>query len=82
MTEPDIETPKSTVGSSVRWGLLALAVVVVLVLIFQNTEIVTVKVLFWEFAMSRMILILLAVACGFVGGWVVARVSARRAGRR
>ncbi len=42
-----------------------------LVIILQNTEVVAVKLLFWEMQMSRVLLILLAAVVGFVGGYVV-----------
>ncbi len=44
---------------------------VLLVIILQNTEVVSVKLLFWEIQMSRVLLILLAAVVGFVGGYVV-----------
>ncbi len=43
-----------------------------LVIILQNTEVVGVKLLFWEIQMSRVLLILLAAVAGFIGGYVVA----------
>ena len=44
---------------------------ILLVIILQNTEVVAVKLLFWEMQMSRVLLILLAAVVGFVGGYVV-----------
>ena len=43
-----------------------------LVIILQNTQVVAVRVLFWEIQMSRLLLIVLAAAVGFIGGYVVA----------
>ena len=60
-------------------GALAL---LLLILVVQNTEVVTVTLLFWDFEMSRVILILLATMTGFFCGYLVARLtSARRAQR-
>jgi uncharacterized integral membrane protein len=47
----------------------------VLILVFQNTEVVTVAFLLWKFEMSRVILILLAVMTGFISGYLVARLT-------
>jgi uncharacterized integral membrane protein len=47
----------------------------VLILVFQNTQVVTVAFLFWKFEMSRVILILLAVMSGFICGYLVARLT-------
>ena len=47
----------------------------VLILVFQNTEVVTVAFLLWKFEMSRVILILLAVMTGFICGYLVARLT-------
>lgn len=60
--------PKVAIG--ILSGLL------LLVIILQNTEVVGVKLLFWEIQMSRVLLILLAAAFGFVGGYVVAALRA------
>jgi len=49
---------------------------VLLVIILQNTEVVGVKLLFWEIQMSRVLLILLAAVAGFIGGYVVAALRA------
>jgi uncharacterized integral membrane protein len=50
----------------------------VFILVFQNTEVVTVAFLFWKFEMSRVILILLAVMTGFICGYLVARLTSSR----
>ena len=56
-------------------GALAL---LLLILVIQNSEVVTVTLLFWDFDMSRVILILLATMTGFIGGYLVARLTATR----
>ena len=52
-------------------GTLAL---LILILILQNTEVVSVRFFFWEFPMSRVILILLSTLAGFASGYLVARI--------
>ena len=49
-----------------------------LILVVQNTEVVTVTLLFWEVEMSRVILILLTSMSGFICGYVVARLTTAR----
>lgn len=56
-------------------GTMAL---LILILILQNTEVVTVRLLFWELSMSRVILILLSTLAGFVSGYLVARIRHHR----
>lgn len=46
-----------------------------LVILAQNTEVVGVKVLFWEAHMSRIILMTIMGIIGFVIGYLVARFS-------
>lgn len=51
-----------------------------LIIILQNTEVVAVRILFWEIQMSRVLLILLAAVVGFVGGYVVSALRGARNG--
>ena len=52
--------------------------VLVLVLVLQNTEVVSVQFFLWDFTMSRVILVLLTTLVGFVCGYLVARALAAR----
>ena len=49
-----------------------------IVLVVQNAEVVTVSLLFWKLEMSRVILILLTALTGFICGYVVARLTTPR----
>lgn len=62
-----------------RVKLIAAAVLAVLCLIVvvQNTEVVTVRFLIWEAALSQVILLLLVLLAGFLLGYLVARLRAR-----
>lgn len=56
-------------------------VVLVVILLFQNTQqVVTLNLFFWEISMSQIILIPLVLVLGFVAGYLVAtfRGKARR----
>ncbi len=57
--------------------LAMIAGALVLILILQNTEVVSVRLLFWEFSMSRVLLILLTAAAGFIAGYAVALMRSR-----
>lgn len=45
------------------------------IVLLQNTHVVSVKLLFWEISMSRIILFSLIVAAGFIVGFFVGRNS-------
>lgn len=63
--------------------IIAILVVAILVLIvlFQNTNVVKVRLLFWSFEMSQVILILLLLIVGFVLGFMTAKLVGRRGNR-
>lgn len=52
----------------------------VLVFVVQNTQVVEVKILFWTLSMSRALILLLTLATGLVGGWLLT-VPKRRPGK-
>ncbi|MBI4962847.1 MAG: LapA family protein [Desulfomonile tiedjei] len=56
------------------------AIGVYLIILAQNTEIVTVKLLFWEASMSRIILMTITGMIGFIIGYLFARFSGGRHG--
>jgi uncharacterized integral membrane protein len=56
--------------------IVVLILAVLLLIIFlQNTQIVTLKLFFWEIGMSRIILIPLIAFIGFVIGFIVAKMT-------
>ena len=56
----------------------AVLAILILVLVLQNTEVVSVRFFLWDFTMSSVILMLLTTLVGFVCGYLVARVLAAR----
>ena len=60
--------------------LIGALTLLLLILVVQNSEVVTVTLLFWDFEMSRVILILLATMAGFICGYLVARLTSTRTG--
>ncbi|MFQ5935643.1 MAG: lipopolysaccharide assembly protein LapA domain-containing protein [Acidiferrobacterales bacterium] len=53
--------------------------VLFLVILFtlQNTEVVTITFLFWQFSMSRVLLIFVFLAAGVIVGWVLHGIAQR-----
>ena len=66
-----------------RWKLWTSLVLVVLMLIlaFQNTEVVTFKLFFWSVAMSRVLVAALMFVAGAAAGFLLAEVLRHRRGR-
>ena len=52
----------------------------ILVIIFQNTQVVTLQLFFWNIEMSRIILIVLTLVIGFVIGYVAAKLTSSSSG--
>jgi uncharacterized integral membrane protein len=55
-----------------------IAIGVYLVILAQNTEVVTVKLLFWDATMSRIILMTITGIIGFIIGYLFGRFSGGR----
>lgn len=47
-----------------------LATTVVLIFVFQNTEVVLVRFLVWDLSMSRALMLIVVFALGFLSGWL------------
>lgn len=56
--------------------IIVVLVIAALFLIFliQNTQVVTLRLYFWEISMSQIILIPLAILVGFVFGFILAKI--------
>jgi uncharacterized integral membrane protein len=59
--------------------LIVVSVVAVLtgIVIMQNTEVVAFRLLFWQFNMSRILLLLVTLLLGFALGFVIAKLTPR-----
>jgi uncharacterized integral membrane protein len=53
-----------------------------LIILIQNTQVVTLRLFFWKVGMSQIILIPLTMAIGFVVGFIVAKVTGNRDKRK
>jgi len=49
-----------------------------LIFVLQNTEVASIRFLIWDLTMSRVLFLLLTMLAGFLLGFVVARVTARK----
>lgn len=59
------------------WALIILIVLIVVV-IAQNSEVVTVRFLFWEASLSRIVLLIVTLAVGVIIGFLGAKLPKRR----
>ncbi len=60
-----------------NWKLLLVLVLLALLVVFiiQNYAVVEIKFLFWSFKISRALIIFVALAIGFISGWVISLIS-------
>jgi len=63
-----------------NWRLLLVLAMLVLLVIFviQNYVVVEINFLFWSFKISRALIIFVALAIGFISGWVISLISRGR----
>jgi len=57
-------------------------VVLVVILLLQNSDVVSLKIFFWEVSMSRIIFFPILIVIGFIAGFVVAKVVPKRKERK
>lgn len=62
----------------VRTVAILVLLLLFLVVIVQNTEVVSVRLLFWDLVMSRIILLALSLAVGVIVGVLLGRPWCRR----
>ena len=63
-----------------RFKILMVLVLMLLVAVFsvQNAEMISVRFLHWQFAMSQALVIMLTAFCGGLAGMIAGAVAARR----
>ncbi len=69
-------------GAVTRKPKLIVSLVVVilfLIFLFQNTQVVTLRLYFWSISMPQIILIPLTLIVGFIGGYIVAKITEKKA---
>jgi len=62
----------------VRSVVILVLLLLFLIVVVQNTEVVSVRVLFWDLTMSRIILLALSLAVGVIIGFLLGRPWQRR----
>lgn len=53
-----------------------------LIILIQNTQVVTLRLLFWKLDIAQIILVPLTMVIGFILGYLVARVSSGSHGKQ
>lgn len=56
--------------------------IVLIIILLQNTQVVTLRVFFWKVSMSQIILISLTLLIGFVIGFIVTTVLNKRSRKK
>ena len=64
-----------------KWILIAVLVVILFVVLIQNTEVVSFQFLFWTLTMSRILMISFLVLIGLVTGYILGRMQGRSSSR-
>lgn len=58
--------------------IILVIVILLLIILVQNTHVVTFHILFWEISMSQFLLIGFSVIIGFIIGYLVCLLAAKR----
>jgi uncharacterized integral membrane protein len=58
--------------------VILIIAVLLLIIIVQNTQVVSLKLFFWQISMSRIILLALTLIVGFALGYVVAEITSSK----
>jgi len=61
-----------------KFIVLLVLIALFLIILIQNTQVVTLRLFFWKVGMSQIILIPLTMAIGFVVGFVVSKVTGKK----
>ena len=61
-----------------KFIVVLVLIALLLIILIQNTQVVTLRLFFWKVGMSQIILIPLAMAIGFVVGFVVSKVTGKQ----
>ena len=57
----------------IRRNIIFIVIIMVLIFVFQNTQIVEVKFLFWEFSIPRALILFSTLCFGLICGWMLPR---------
>ena len=62
--------------------IAAVLITAIVIVLIQNTQVVTLRLFFWQVSMSQIILISLTLLAGLVIGFIVATVFNKRPNKR
>jgi len=62
----------------VKFVLLFLLAIFIVVFTLQNTQVVEIKFVFWDFHMSRVLLIFIMLGIGMLGGLLIGGLSRKK----
>ena len=62
--------------------IIIIASILLLIILFQNTQVVTLRLFFWKVSLSQIILISLTLLIGFVIGFIVPTVLSKRSRKK
>ncbi|MBN1828154.1 MAG: LapA family protein [Deltaproteobacteria bacterium] len=65
-----------------KFLMLAIAILLALIILAQNTEVVVFRILFWNIAMSRIIFVFFMMLLGFVAGYATARFKGTKGSKK
>jgi uncharacterized integral membrane protein len=58
--------------------IVAVLAILFVIILIQNTQVVTLRLFFWKIGMSQIILIPLTMVIGFAAGFIVAKLTGER----
>lgn len=64
-----------------KLSIVAILSILFVILLLQNTEVVSLKLFFWEISMSRILFFPVLLLTGFVIGFVVAKITGSDEGK-
>jgi len=62
--------------------IITMVILTLMILLLQNTQVVTVRLFFWQVSMSQIILISLTLLIGFVIGFIFTTVLSKRSKKK
>ncbi|HEY5648811.1 MAG TPA: lipopolysaccharide assembly protein LapA domain-containing protein [Nitrospiria bacterium] len=62
---------------SIKSGFAIAIGLILLIILLQNTQIVTYRILFWQFSLSQLVLLPLTTLTGFLLGYLVGKLRRR-----
>ena len=65
--------------AKLKLGIVAILSILLIIVLLQNTEVVSLKLFFWEISMSRILFFPALLLTGFIIGFAVAKIAGSKA---